>query len=135
MQSYVVVLKGIMQYVLIIIVVFIIFLIKRIKYKKSNDYKLKRYFEKIALSISKIDTKNIYYNYCIRNKYIKKQKDNNIILTEKGLTFLEIIYNENNNYLTAFFTFTSLIISITAFVISISDLLIKFIESIKNIGG
>ena len=58
-------------------------------------------------------------------------ENNKIILTEKGLQFLTLIYNENNNKLIAIFTLTSLIISITAFLISINELIVKVINSIK----
>lgn len=131
MQNYILVLKGIVNYIIVLVIVFIVHIVLRIKYKLTNDYKLKRYFQSIALNCNNsINDDCMYYKYCLRNGLIQKSK-NGLILTEKGLEFLKLIYNENNNYLIAFFSFVSLVISITAFAISVSDILIKIIENIK----
>lgn len=103
-----------------------------IKYKTTERYKIKKNFEIIALELDNANVnKNHYYNYYIENGYLEINENNKLILTDKGLQFLTLIYNENNNKLIGIFTLTSLIISIIAFLISISDLLIKVIYSIK----
>jgi hypothetical protein len=81
-------------------------------YKKTERYKIKKNFEFIALEYGDINiSKNPYYDYYVENGYLKLNENNKIILTEKGLQFLTLIYNENNNKLIAIFTSTSLIIS------------------------
>lgn len=101
-------------------------------YKKTERYKIKNNFQIIALEHDDANiNKNPYYDYYIENGYLKTNENNKVILTEKGLQFLTLIYNENNNKLIGILTVTSLIISITAFLISISDLIIKVIYSIK----
>lgn len=131
MQNYILILKGIYNYIIIVSITFIIHIVMRAKYKMTDNYKIKKYFQEIAIkSNNNYDINNAYFKYCLKNKFIKKQKSD-LILTEKGLDFLKLIYDENNNYVIAFLTFISLIISITAFAISISDLLVKIIENLK----
>lgn len=131
MNNYIIVLKGIVNCMIFILVGLLIHIILRIRYKLSNEYKLKKYFQDTALKcFNNYDVNNIYYKYCLKNGFFH-QKKKNLIITDRGLEFLKLIYNENNNYLIAFFTFISLIISITAFVISVSDIFVKIIENLK----
>lgn len=131
MNNYILVLKGISNCMIFILVGLFIHIILRIRYKLSNEYKLKKYFQDTALKcFNNYDVNNTYYKYCLKNGFFH-QKKKNLIITDRGLEFLKLIYNENNNYLIAFFTFISLIISITAFVISVSDIFVKIIENLK----
>lgn len=130
MQSYVLVLNGIVCHIVIMFIAFVVFYVLRIKYKMTDEYKLKKYFQELALKCNKnCDTNNIYHKYCVKNRLIQKQK-NDFILTDKGLNFLKLVYDENYNYVISYSMLISLIISSIAFVVSISDLLIKIIEKV-----